>query len=79
MLTGAQVREARKLLQWPREKLARRARLTRDAIQRAEGVDDDPPLTIANLQALKRALEDAGIEFTEGDEPGVKLRKQKAC
>ena len=77
MLTGAEIREARKLLHWPLKKLACRARLTTDAIQRAESVDDDPPLTIANLEALKRALEDAGVEFTEGDDAGVKLRKQK--
>jgi hypothetical protein len=30
-----------------------------------------------NLAALRRALEGAGIEFSNGDEPGVKLKKQK--
>ena len=29
-----------------------------------------------NLAAIKRALEDAGVEFTNGDAPGVRLRKQ---
>jgi hypothetical protein len=31
----------------------------------------------AAVQAIQRALEAAGIEFTNGDEPGVKLRKAK--
>jgi hypothetical protein len=29
------------------------------------------------VQAIQRALEAAGVEFTNGDEPGVKLRKAK--
>jgi hypothetical protein len=27
--------------------------------------------------AIQRVLEDAGVEFTNGDEPGVKLRKPR--
>jgi hypothetical protein len=27
------------------------------------------------VQAIRRALESAGVEFTNGDEPGVRLRK----
>ena len=30
-----------------------------------------------NLAAIKAALEAAGIEFTNGDVPGVRLRKKK--
>jgi hypothetical protein len=30
-----------------------------------------------NLAAIKGALEAAGIEFTNGDVPGVRLRKKK--
>ena len=31
---------------------------------------------IDGLAAIRAALEAAGVEFTNGDEPGVKLRKQ---
>jgi hypothetical protein len=30
---------------------------------------------INNVAAVRAALESAGVEFTNGDEPGVKLRK----
>jgi hypothetical protein len=29
-----------------------------------------------NVQAVQRALEAAGVEFTNGGEPGVKLRRK---
>jgi hypothetical protein len=32
----------------------------------------------ALLPAIRAALEAAGVEFTNGDEPGVKLRKAKS-
>ena len=30
-----------------------------------------------NLAAIQRVLEEAGVEFTNGDAPGVRLRKKK--
>jgi transcriptional regulator with XRE-family HTH domain len=30
-----------------------------------------------NLAAVQRVLEEAGVEFTNGDAPGVRLRKRK--
>lgn len=30
-----------------------------------------------NLAAVQRVLEEAGVEFTNGDAPGVRLRKKK--
>jgi hypothetical protein len=32
--------------------------------------------TIDDLEAIRRALEAKGVEFTNGDEPGVRLRKE---
>jgi hypothetical protein len=32
-------------------------------------------LSPAELAAIQRALEGAGVEFTNSDEPGVRLRK----
>ena len=35
--------------------------------------DGKTNLTLANNLAVRRALEAAGVEFTNGDQPGVKL------
>jgi hypothetical protein len=36
-----------------------------------------PMVAEAAVQAIRAALEKDGVEFTNGDEPGVKLRKAK--
>ena len=78
MITGRQIREARALLGLRRYELAYRARTVATlTVKRAESVDDEPPITIAQAAAIKCALEAAGIEFTldKGHVPGVRLRK----
>jgi len=72
MLTGEQIRQARNLLLWQPEKLARRARVTTETIHRAESVDGDPPVTIAHLYAIQRAFEAAGVEVADDE---VKLKE----
>ena len=76
MITAAQIREARELLQWTPWYLAQVARVRLSVIQKAEASEGDPAITSAHREAIQRALEEAGIEFTNGGEPGVKLRKQ---
>ena len=44
-------------------------------IRRAELADGETRLTVANNLAVRWALESAGVEFTNGDQPGVKLRR----
>jgi transcriptional regulator with XRE-family HTH domain len=77
MLTGELIRQARNLLLWQPEKLARRARVTTETIHRAESVDGDPPVTIAHLYAIQRAFEAAGVEVTD-DEVKLKTESQIA-
>ncbi len=36
-------------------------------------------MTTANELAVRRALESAGVEFTNGDQPGVRLTKAAAA
>src|SRR5215211_4033834 len=74
MLTGEQIRQARNLLLWQPEKLARRTRVTTETIHRAESVDGDPPVTIAHLYAIQRAFEAAGVKVTDDE---VKLKESK--
>jgi hypothetical protein len=54
--------------------LANRAAFSQDTVSRLECGEDLMPRT---LDAIGAALEGAGVEFTNGDEPGVKLRKAK--
>ena len=80
MITGDQIRAARKLLGWPRAELAVRAfgRESSHTIESAERRRARIAPTDAQLASIRRALEAAGVEFTNGDEPGVKLRATKA-
>jgi DNA-binding XRE family transcriptional regulator len=74
MLTGAQIRAARALLRWSGERLAKESGLSWGTIQLAEKTDGLPNLMAKNLQAIQTALEKGGVEFTNDDEPGVKLK-----
>ena len=78
MITGRQIREARALLRLQRSELAARVKtVTTATISRAESVDDEPLITIAQAAAIRSFFETAGIEFVQDDDgvAGVSLRK----
>ena len=79
LLTSDQLRAARALLRWSAEDLSRQSSVSLRTIRRAELADRDPTMTTANNLAVRRALEDAGIEFIDenGGGPGVRLRKRE--
>ena len=79
LLTGSQIRAARALLRWSAETLAKEAKLGRITVMRAEATDGTPTLTAANLDALRRVLEAAGVQFIpeNGGGPGVRLRTSR--
>jgi transcriptional regulator with XRE-family HTH domain len=72
-ITGGQIRAARALLRWTAEELAERSKLGVATIRRAEAVDGPIPITLANADTIVRAFEEVGIEFINGDAPGVRL------
>jgi transcriptional regulator with XRE-family HTH domain len=74
-LTPAQCRAARGLVDWSQSKLAESSNLGVSTVKNFEAGRSVP--TINNVAAIRAALEAAGVIFTNGDEPGVKLRKQK--
>jgi hypothetical protein len=45
------------------------------SVEQCAGRADQPPWRIA---AIKRVLEESGVEFTNGDQPGVRMRKARA-
>ena len=72
MLKG-QWQAARALIGWSQSDLAQKIGVAPLTIKRLEGgrlVSDDI------RGRAHRALEAAGVEFTNGDEPGVKLRRR---
>jgi len=73
MITGAQIKAARKLLGWPRDRLGPRAGLSVTLLGKIE----DGLRTPTNEQRLgiQGALEAAGVIFTDDSEPRVKLRQ----
>jgi ribosome-binding protein aMBF1 (putative translation factor) len=78
-LTSAQIRAARALLRWSAEHLARQSSVGVTTIRRAELTEHKTSMTMANDLAVKRALEDAGIEFIDenGGGPGVRLSTRR--
>jgi len=81
MITGAQIRAARALLRWSAERLAKEAKLGVATVRRADLADDvTPTMTAANLEAVQRALEAAGIQFIpeNGGGGGVRYQKRRA-
>ena len=75
MLSSAQLRAARALLRWSAADLAKMSGVGTATIQRMEVMDGVPTGNVKTLLALKRALEDAGVEFVGSPEksPGVCL------
>jgi predicted transcriptional regulator len=72
-MTPAQCRAARGLLDWTQNKLCEAAQVSGPTVRDFENGKVTPRR--ASLAAIQRALEEAGVIFTNGDEPGVKLRK----
>lgn len=77
MLTPAQSRAARALLNWTQAELAGHAYLGLSTIRDFEKGRRVP--TVNNVAAIRRALETAGVEFIDqnGGGPGVRLRKRR--
>ena len=80
MLTSELIRAARALLRWEQKTLAEASAVSLPTIKRLEG---KPGLLGAHQpteNAIRRALEAAGVIFieTNGEGPGVRLRKAEA-
>lgn len=75
MITGRQIQAARALLGWSQQYLADRAVISRNALSRLEAGKVDP--RTSTVQAIRRVLEEAGIEFLsgEGNSEGVRIKR----
>jgi DNA-binding XRE family transcriptional regulator len=69
-----QCRAARGLLGMTQKELAQRAGISAVTLNQFEAGVTTP--LRATLTVLQQALEKAGVEFTNDDEPGVKMRRK---
>jgi hypothetical protein len=78
LITIAQLRAARGLLGWSKARLAQKANLPlRSVRQYAAG--DGVHVPEEAMQAMRHALEAAGVEFTDGGQPGVRMKASTAA
>ena len=71
-MKAIQIRMARAAIGWGVRELAKKAGITANTVTRIENGADAKQSTMDRLQS---ALEAAGVEFTNGDQPGVRLTK----
>ena len=69
-ISSAQMRAARALIRWTALDLARASKVGVATIRRAEVVDGEIPVTLANEAAIRRAFENAGIDFIDDNGGG---------
>ena len=74
MITSAQIRAARGLLDWSRKDLADHSGVSFASMMRLESFDGVPSSNVRTLEAIKKAFEDAGIEFIGTPELGAGVR-----
>ena len=76
ILTGEQFRAARAMVRLEQSELAARAGVSVETVKRLERTVGPVSAITTTLEAVKVALEAAGVEFTNGEQPGVRLRKK---
>jgi transcriptional regulator with XRE-family HTH domain len=78
MLTAAQLRAARNLLNWSQDQLAKATGVSVPTIRRMESDAIGPgKSTHENVEAIRAALEKGGIDFIPEDGGGAGLRLRK--
>jgi transcriptional regulator with XRE-family HTH domain len=76
MITSEQIKAARALLRWDQRELARVSQVPLQTIKRLETIPGPLAAREGTIEALRTALEAAGVEFTDGTRPGVNLGRR---
>jgi predicted transcriptional regulator len=74
-LSSELMRAARALLRWDQRDLAEASLVSLPTIKRLEAKHGLLVAHVSTVASIRRALEEAGIEFTNGNQPGVRLRR----
>jgi hypothetical protein len=77
-ITSEQVRAARALIRWEQRDLAATSKVSLPSIKRLETTPGPLAAQARTIEALRSALEAAGVEFIpeNGSGPGVRLKKK---
>src|SRR6516165_4953050 len=75
-MKAIQLRMARAAIGWGVRELGERAGVAANTVTRIENGADAKQST---MDALQRTLEAAGLEFTDGEQPGVRLTRAAAA
>jgi transcriptional regulator with XRE-family HTH domain len=73
-MNPAQCRAARGLLNWNQDDLAEEASVSAVTVRNFENEKSAPQRS--TLDVMRRAFENAGVEFTNGGQPGVRMRSR---
>ena len=76
MLMGEQIRAARALLGWEQKRLAVAAGVSVETIGRLERTRGAVSAYVGTVDTIQKVLEEVGIEFINGEAPGVRLRRR---
>ena len=74
-MTPDQLKAARKLLGWSRDRLSAMSDVSTGILQRHENGVPLQPISAQKLAAVRATLEAAGVVFTDCGELGVRLRQ----
>ena len=74
MITSSQIKAARGLIGWTARELAEKAGIGFSTLIRLESVVGVPSSHVKTLEAIKRAFEEAGLEFIGTPESGAGVR-----
>ena len=78
LVIGAQIRAARDLARLTQKQVAEAAGINVDTLSDMEARGHEPMTSRhQTVLAVQRVLEAAGVEFLDGDSPGVRLRPKK--
>ena len=74
MITSAQIRAARGILNWSRKDLAEHSGVSFASMMRLESFEGVPASNFKTLESIKQAFEKAGVEFIGSPEDGAGVR-----
>ena len=78
-ITSELISAARALLRWEQRQLAEASSISLPTVKRLEAKPGNLAAHASTAEALVRALEAAGVEFTNGEQPGVRLTRAAAA
>jgi transcriptional regulator with XRE-family HTH domain len=70
VISGEQLRAARALLRWDQRRLAASSGVSPETVKRLELTEGPVSAYTGTVEALRRALEEAGVMFVEADAHG---------